>query len=110
MIIVTRSKGPAGSGSSVYTSSEKLNMELEMSFKAAKIDNYTEYGYTDGTLTSIDIWETAAKLVKLFGKAFTYNSGDLTKIVLTRVSDGATLTKDFTYSDGALSTMTQTKG
>jgi hypothetical protein len=81
----------------VYSFNEKLAMELETSFKAAKLHNYKELTYTDGDLTSVDIYENNTKAVKLFNKTLTYTLGYLTQTVLTRISDSATLTKDFVY-------------
>lgn len=96
-VIVVRGKSGAGGGTGVYSQAEKLALELEMSFKAANLSNYKEFTYTAGDLTGIDIYEDDTKAVKLFNKIFTCISGTLTQLVLTRVSDSATLTKDFNY-------------
>lgn len=115
-VIVTRSisTGTAGvTGTGAYTQAEKLAMELEMSFKAAKLSNYREFTYSQqGELTDIDIYETAAKITTLFTKDFTYdNKRNLTEILLTRISDSAQLLKLFTYSQqGDLLTITASAG
>jgi len=96
--------------SGTYSDLEKLNIELEMSFNAAKINNYRELSYIDGDLIAITIYETPTKLVTLFDKVLTYNLGNLTKIVLTRHSDGVKLIKDLTYDmSGNLFSINQTK-
>jgi len=83
-----------------FSQAEKLALELEMDFKASKLLCYKEPGsYTDGYLTLVDVWETPAKLVKLFSKALSYTDGLCTQSVLTRIADGATLTKTLTYDD-----------
>ena len=116
LVILTRtaSTGTAGvSGSGAYTQAEKLAMELEMAFKAAKLSNYREFTYSQqGDLTDIDIYETAAKITTLFTKGFTYSQqGDLTEILLTRISDSSQLLKLFTYSQqGDLLTITASAG
>ncbi len=114
-VIVTRSisTGSAGASGGAYTQVEKLAMELEMSFKAAKLSNYREFTYSQqGNLTDIDIYETAAKITTLFTKDFVYSQqGNLTDILLTRISDGSQLLKLFTYSpQGDLTTITASAG
>ena len=114
-VILTKSvsTGTAGASGGAYTQVEKLAMELEMAFKAAKLSNYREFTYSQqGDLTDIDIYETDSKLVTLFTKDFAYSQqGNLTDILLTRVSDGAQLLKLFTYSQqGDLTTITASAG
>ena len=115
-VILTKSvsTGTAGvTGSGAYTRAEKLAMELEMAFKAAKLSNYREFTYSQqGDLTDIDIYETDSKLVTLFTKDFIYdNKKNLTDILLTRISDGAQLLKLFTYNpQGDLLTITASAG
>jgi hypothetical protein len=82
---------------STINEQEKLNLELEMAFKAAAISRYKELTYVGKTLTAVDIYTSAAKTVKLFNKTFAYVGKTLTKTVLTRISDGTTLTKDLAY-------------
>lgn len=100
-VIVTRStvsqSGSAG-GSGAYTSAEKLAMEMEMEFKAANASYFKELGYDiDGNLDSVDIWTTPSKVLKLFNKTLTYDSGNLDRTLLTRVSDSAQVLKIFSY-------------
>ena len=105
--IVTRD-GIAPSADNVYSLDEKLAIEMEMEFIAAKANYYQEFFYTGNALTSAGIWEDSGKASKLFGKALSYSGNKLVQTVLTRVSDGTTLTKDFTYTGNQLATKTVT--
>jgi len=91
---------------SAITDREKLNLELEMAFKAASIARYTEFTYVGKNLTSINVYVDNTKAVQLFGKVLTYTGKNLTKIVLTRNSDGATLTKNLVYVGKNLTSVT----
>lgn len=84
--------------SCVYSQIEKLNLELELSFKTSEINNYKEFSYdNNGNLLSTIIYKTTDKLDTLFDKRFTYTLDNLTKIVLTRHSDGIKLIKNLMY-------------
>ena len=108
-ILTKTTTGTSSTGGGVYTSGEKLAMELEMSFKASKLYYYKEFLYSGGNLTTIDIYESATKIVKLFSKTITYTSGNVTQTVLTRISDNATVTKSFDYDvDDNLESITGT--
>lgn len=104
--IVTADGLSAGTG--VYTLAEKLAIEMEMDFVAAKANYYKELSYTGDDLASIDIWTDVGKTEQIFGKVLTYTGGNLTQTVLTRVSDSTTLTKDLVYSQGNLTSVTVT--
>jgi hypothetical protein len=87
-----------GGGDGAYTESEKLAMELQMQFKASKLSNYKELTWTGDQLTATDIYEDDTKTIKLFNLVLSYDvNGVLEQTVLTRISDGSTLTKDFEY-------------
>lgn len=77
---------------------EKNNLELEGEYKLSSLNNFKELIYSGDNLTQINVWETPAKIVKIFEKNLSYTGGQLTQIVLTRVSDSEVLTKDFTYT------------
>lgn len=94
------------SPSAVYSLDEKKAIEMEMEFIAAKANYYQEFFYTGNQLTSAGVWTTAAKIEKLFGKTLTYAGNKLTQTLLTRVSDGATLTKTFAYTGNQLTSTT----
>ena len=107
-VIVTKSIATAGTGSGVYTQPEKLAMELEMEFKAAKLYYYKEFTYTNNQLTGVNVYENDTKSVQLFNKILTYTESKLTQTGLTRISDSATLTKIFSYTDNKLVSITTT--
>ena len=67
-ILTKTTTSSSTTGGGVYTSGEKLAMELEMSFKSSKLYYYKEFSYSNGDLTAIDIYENATKAVKLFNK------------------------------------------
>lgn len=99
-VIVARgtatSSGSGGSG--VYTSGEKLTMELEMEFKAANVSYFKELGYISDNLTSLDIYTSPAKVTQLFSKTLSYDaSGNLANTLLTRITDTAQVLKVFAY-------------
>lgn len=74
-------------------------LEMELAFKVANLANYKTFGYTGDDLTLIEIWVEPGMITKLFSKVLTYNgSGDLTQTVLTRISDGTVLTRDYVYN------------
>jgi hypothetical protein len=91
-VIVTK---PTSLG--IFNQVEKLALELEMEFKAVKLYCYKEFTYVDGQLTGVNVYEDNTKTVQLFNKILAYTGSRLTQTVLTRISDGATLTKDFVY-------------
>jgi len=100
--------GPAGADGSDGAISivDVDTLELEMEFILSNLTNFKETIFTDGLLTNLSTYTTPIKTTKLFNKDFTYVAGQLTQLVLTRVSDSATLTKEFTYNiDGTLKTI-----
>lgn len=78
------------------------NTELETQFKAASKAYYKELTYADGVLTNVDIYVDSSMTVKLFSKELTYTGNDLSSIIITRISDGAAITRTFVYSGGYL--------
>ena len=101
VIVARGTTGAAGSGGSgVYTSGEKLALELEMEFKAANLSYFKELGYTDGDLTYLNIYTNPAKGIQLFGKTLSYDtSGNLANTLLTRITDSAQVLKVFAYDN-----------
>lgn len=81
----------------VYSSGDKLALEMEMAFKTANLTNYKVLTWTLGQLTAIDIWTNPGMTVKLFNKVLSYTGDQLTSTVLTRITDSATLTKTLAY-------------
>lgn len=96
------------SGTGVYSPAEKLAIEMEMDFVAAKANYYKELSYTGANLTGVDIWTDAGKTEQIFGKVLTYTGADLSQTVLTRISDSITLIKDLVYTAGKLTSVTVT--
>ncbi len=82
---------------SAIDDAEKLNTELESEYKAASLSRFKELTYVGKNLTAVNVYDSPAKTFHLFSKAFTYVGKNLTQVVLTRISDGATLTKVFAY-------------
>lgn len=97
------SSGSSGSsgqdGAGAFTSNEKLALELEMAFKSADPSVTKQLGYdtTTGNLTLITINDYDSTAV-LFTKVLNYDiESNLIQIIITRISDSATLVKDLTY-------------
>ncbi len=65
-------------------------------------DAFTEYGYTAGDLTSVIVWTSAAKTLKIRETALSYTGGNLTGVVVDQYNDSGvivtTLTKTFAYN------------
>jgi len=83
---------------------------IDLDYKSRLSTYYHEISYTvDGDIDTIDIWLNNTKTTKLFTKAFTYTSGDLTQILITDFVTGVTLTKALSYDvNGNLKTITRT--
>jgi hypothetical protein len=69
---------------------------------------YTQMIYTGSNVTQIIYWDTPAMSTQVFTKNMTYTSGLVTQVVLTRISDSATLTKTIAYSGTQVSSVTRT--
>lgn len=114
MAIITRG-GPGRPGADgAFTQEEQLALELELAFKSASPTIQKQFGYdsTTGNLNIITIYAydttSASPTVVLFTKVLDYDSeSNLIQITITRLIDGATLTKDFTYDiDGNITVIT----
>jgi len=81
--------------------------EIEGQFKVAQSTAYSEFIFVDGKLTSIDVWDTASKVTKLFTKTITYSGDDIDTVTLVDEVSGQTLTKTITFSLGNISTKTE---
>ena len=90
------------SGSSVYSQSEKDAIELETAFKASAAFHYKELVYTGELLTQMNVWTDNTMTTKLFQIDYTYTGEQLTTVVVTRISDSATLTKTLAYTGDTL--------
>lgn len=71
---------------------------------------FKEFSYTDGDLTQIDVWDSAAKSTLLMQKVLTYSEGNLA--TLSATYSGITLTNTYTFVDGDLRSIniTSTQG
>jgi hypothetical protein len=63
--------------------------------------------YTGSNVTQIIYWDSPSMTTQLFTKNMTYTGSLVTQVVLTRISDGATLTKNIAYSGSQVSTVTR---
>ena len=100
-VIVTRQTTGSGSASGgAYTLLEKLANEMEMEFKSIYLYAYKEFVYNvQKQLTNIGIWADSTKVSKLFNKDLSYNvQKQLIRTDLTRISDGETMVKLFSYN------------
>lgn len=89
---------------SVTTSKE---LELEFGYVFGLPLSYTKFTYVDKQLTALEIFEDNTETTKLFQKDFTYTGKLLTKLVITRTSDGVILTKDLAYIGKDLANITR---
>jgi hypothetical protein len=113
-VILTRkstSSSSASGGSGVYTTAQKLAIEMEMEFKAANSSYYKELTYDDGFLTNVGIWIDDTKVYQLFSKDLNYTNELLSSTLLTRTSDNAKLLKILEYDvDDNLTSITVSAG
>ena len=68
---------------------------------------YTQMIYTGSNVTEIIYWDSPSMVTQLFTKNMTYTGGLVTQVVLTRISDSATLTKTIAYSGSQVSSVTR---
>ena len=73
-------------------------LSMELAWDILYATNYAEPTYSGGRIVQYDIWDSSAKAIHVFSKAFTYTGTNVTKVVVTRVLDGQTLEKDITYN------------
>jgi hypothetical protein len=70
-------------------------------------DSYKEYVYTGENITQVNVWDTSAKVTKLFTKDITYTLTNPTSIVLKDEITLKTLTTTLTYSGANIATVTK---
>tara|TARA_R100001244_G_scaffold25113_4_gene25570 strand:+ start:31992 stop:32651 length:660 start_codon:yes stop_codon:yes gene_type:complete len=87
---------------SLWSIDNKLDLELELEFKLSNLSNFKELLYTGNNLISVNIYEDNTKTTLLFAKSLAYTGNNLTSTLLTRASDGATLSKALIYSGSRL--------
>lgn len=92
----------------VSDDSGNVRNNIDTEFLKAYTTYYTEYTYTSGDLTQVDVWDSAGKTTKLFTKVLAYTTGNLTSVTLTDEVNSNTLTKTLTYDgSGNLDTLTR---
>ena len=84
--------------------------QLELCFNQAYNSAYHEPVETNGVITQINIYDTPAKGTLLFSKIFNRVGGVLSSIVITDETNGTSLTKTFTFSNGKLMSTSKTYG
>lgn len=101
---------PNNPGHTITTSKTAITEstgDLELEFRLATVAYFTEYTYTDGSLTKAEIYTDSGKGTKLYTKVLTYTLGNLTQMVITREDDSLTFTCDYSYTDGVLVNVTK---
>ena len=81
--------------------------ELEKLFRAAYASKFTELTYSRDDLTTVEVWETAAKLIKLYTRTLAYSGDDLTTVTTTDEQVGTVLTTTLGYSGDDLVSTTK---
>lgn len=84
-------------------------IEIENMFKLASNTAFKELSYTSGNITSIDVYKTSSKLIKLFTKTIQYNIDNNISITsLTDEINGGTMIKTMAYNAGDISSISST--
>jgi hypothetical protein len=102
-VILTHGSGSSSSsGSGAFSQIEKLALEMELEYKTANASYFKDLNYSaGGLLTNIDIWTDSGMTLQLFGKLLQYDSSEnLSRTVLTRITDSAQIAKILVY-DGS---------
>ncbi len=87
-----------------YPTTERRT-EIELMFKVAESSSYKEINYTNGNISSIDVYTESNKTVKLFTKTIGYNNGNIINVSITDEVNGGTLNKAINYTDGNISSI-----
>lgn len=73
--------------------------ELLLGYKTAYVTRYVEPTTVDGVITTITIWSSSSKAVKLYTKAFEYVDGTLVGVTTADELSGRYENKTFVYVD-----------
>ena len=107
------SGGTTGDLNNYYTKAQTVSLvnqsvtnaqkrdELLNNYKAAQDTYYVEQTTADGRIIEIGIWTSSGKGSKLFTKTLTWNGDLLLGVDLVDNTTGYTLSKAYTYQDGA---------
>ena len=90
------------------TSADPARADIEGMYKSAYANAYKEFSYTDGNLSTIEVWTDASKITKLFTKTIVYTDGNITGVTLVDNDNNHSLSKTITYSNGNIDTITVT--
>jgi hypothetical protein len=93
---------------SILIGQNQTRNSLEEVYNYAYSNHYTEFTYSSGDLTNIDVWEESDKILKLFSRVLTYTGDNLTKVTTTDEINSTTLVKDLTYSGDDLVSIVKT--
>ena len=86
----------------------RRTVQLERQFQAAYESKYSELTYSvGGDLETVEVWETASKLIKLFTRTLTYTGDDLTQVATLDEQVGTTLTVTLAYSGDDLASVSK---
>ena len=83
------------------------SIEMEYAFRLSFPLAYKEMTYETGNLMKVELWETAAKLVKLFTKTLAYLAGKVKTITIVRASDNNTVVRTLGYTGEDLTSITR---
>ena len=77
-------------------------LEMDSAIPVLGANYYKTYTYTGNDLTSMTVWTDDTMTERVFEETATYVAGKLTQSVLTRFSDGAVMTRTYTWAAGKL--------
>lgn len=95
--ILIHTSGGVWRSQAVFLAEEKSNLELELEFKFSQLTNFKTLAYTGNNLTLVNTYVDNTLTDLIFTKSLFYTGSRLDQTILTRLSDGATVTKDLTY-------------
>lgn len=104
-----------GSGALSFTTNyltDAQHLVLDQLVHTIVETSFEEYTYSGGNVSTIIVWTSAAKVLRIRDETFTYASGKVSQIV-TRQYDGAgviteTMTEVFAYSGSTVTDITRT--
>ena len=77
-------------------------LEMDSAIPVLGANYYKTFSYTGNDLTGMVVWTDDTMTEKVFEETLTYAAGRLAQSVLTRFSDGAVMTRDYTWDQGKL--------
>jgi len=89
----------------IISDDEKSFHELLNEYKMALETSYETYSYTGSRLTLKEVWTDNTLTTKLFSRTFSYTGSRLDSDVVTRISDGVTLTRTYSYTGSKLTSV-----